>query len=72
MGFLGCPASLQRLVEMSMNGLINVIVNIDDILTHSRNHFEHRGQLEKIFHGLRNAGIKVNLAKCEFRATDSD
>jgi hypothetical protein len=38
MGLLGCPGSFQRLLEMGMYGLVNVIVYIDDILLHSKNH----------------------------------
>ncbi len=57
MGRLGCPASFQRLVEMAMKGLVNMIVYIDDILLHSRNHFDHK-QLEKLFIRLRNVGLK--------------
>jgi hypothetical protein len=49
MGLLGCPASFQRLVEIITNGLINVIVYIDDIQLHSRNHFEQKEQLENLF-----------------------
>jgi hypothetical protein len=66
MGLLQCPASFQRLVEMAMKGLVIVIVYIDDILLHSRNHFEHREQLEKLFYRLR----EVNLSQCEFGATN--
>ena len=36
MGLLGCPASFQRLVELAMQGLVNVIVYIDDLLLHSK------------------------------------
>ena len=61
MGLLGCPASFQRLVEMAMHGLINVIVYIDDILLHSKSHAEHRAQLAKLFNRLRNTNLKVNL-----------
>ena len=68
MGLLGCPASFQRLVEMAMHGLINVIVYIDDILLHSKSHAEHRAQLAKLFNRLRNTNLKVNLKKCEFGA----
>ena len=68
MGLLGCPASFQRLVELAMAGLINVIVYIDDILLHSNSHAEHRDQLSKLFNRLRNANLKVNLKKCEFGA----
>ena len=49
MGLLGCQASFQRLVEMAMHGLINVIVYIGDILLHSKFHAEHRAQLAKLF-----------------------
>jgi hypothetical protein len=33
---------------MAKKGLVNVIVYIDDLLLHSRNHFEPREQLEKL------------------------
>ena len=68
MGLLGCPASFQRLVELAMKGLVNVIVYIDDLLLHSKTHDEHRQQLASLFNRLRNANLKVNLKKCEFGA----
>ncbi len=69
MGLLECPTSFQRLVEMAINGLINVIEYIDgisliqDIIlgTDSKREISIR---------LRNAELEVNLAKCEFRATN--
>ena len=66
MGLLGCPASFQRLVELAMRGLANVIVYIDDLILHSKSHAEHQDQLEKLFCRLRNTGLKANLAKYEF------
>jgi hypothetical protein len=69
-GLLGCLALFQRLVEMAIKGLVNIIVYIDDILLHSRTHFDHKQQLEKLFNILRNANLKVNLLKCEFGATN--
>jgi hypothetical protein len=47
MGLLGCPASFQRLVEMAMKGLVNMTMYIDDILLHSKTHFDHKQQLAK-------------------------
>jgi hypothetical protein len=70
MGLLGCPASFQRLIGMAMNGIINVSVYIHDTLLYSRNYFKHTEQLEKLFDKLRNAGLMVNLAKCDFGATN--
>ena len=36
MGLVGCPASFQHLVEMAMQGLVNLIVSIDVTLLHSK------------------------------------
>jgi hypothetical protein len=59
-----------KLVKMAMSGLINVIVYIDDILLDSRNLLELKEQFNKFFNRLRNAGLKVNLSKCEFGDTN--
>ena len=53
-----------------MKGLINVIVYIDDLLLHSKSHADHKEQLEQLFNRLRSAGLKVNLSKCEFGASN--
>ena len=44
MGLLGCPAYFQRLVELAMKGVVNVIVYKDELLLHSKSHNEHRQQ----------------------------
>ncbi len=69
MGLLECPASFQRLVELAMAGLMNIILYIDDLLVHSRSHTEHLQQLDHLFNRLRNVGLKAKLPKCEFGAT---
>ena len=68
MGLLGLSASFQRLVELGMKGLVNVIVYIDDLLLHSKTQEEHRKQLAELFTRLRHANLKENLKKCEFGA----
>ena len=70
MSLLGCPASFQRLVELAIKGLINIIVYIDDLLLHSKNHFKHREQMENLFNRLSLAGLKVNLPKCKLWAAN--
>jgi hypothetical protein len=64
-GTFRMPSLVPKTNGMVMNGLINVIVYTNDILLYSKNHFEHREQLEKLLNRLRNAGPKVILAKCE-------
>jgi len=42
MGLRGAVSSFQRMVELTMKGVMNLIVYIDDLLAHSKNHQEHR------------------------------
>ena len=66
MGLKSCPAGFQRLVELAMRGLENVIVYIDDLILHSHDHTTHRKELLQLFERLRKTGLKVNLRKCHF------
>ena len=49
MGLLGCPATFQRLVEAIVDKIRNVIVYIDDLIVHSKDHLEHLQILEALF-----------------------
>ena len=66
MGLKSCPAGFQKLVELAMQGLKNVIVYIDDLILHSNNHETHRQELQQLFDRLRKTGLKVYLKKCHF------
>ena len=66
MGLRGAVSSFQRMVELTMKDIINLIVYIDDLLAHSKNHAEHLQLLQTIFNRLRATGLKVNLKKCHF------
>ncbi len=66
MGLLGCPASFQRLMEMVLRNINNVLVYIDDVLLHTATHEEHLKVLETVFERLHKNHIKVNLDKCVF------
>jgi hypothetical protein len=66
MGLLGCPSSFQRLVEIVVKGIHNVIVYIDDLIVHSKTHEQHLRQLDELFNRLRQHDLKVNLKKCIF------
>jgi transposase InsO family protein len=66
MGLRGAVSSFQRMVELTMKGVHNLIVYIDDLLAHSKNHEEHRQLLQTVFNRLRHTGLKANLTKCHF------
>jgi hypothetical protein len=57
------------MMELTMSGVNNVIVYIDDLLAHTSNHEDQIKTLQLIFNRLRNNNIKLNPEKCEFGAT---
>ncbi len=66
MGLLGYPASFQQLMEGILRNISNVIVYIDDILVHTKNHEEHLKVLEQVLQRLHSHDLNINLDKCFF------
>lgn len=71
MGLTGCPSSFSRLIEIAMRGLGNVAGYVDDLLVYSMNHSQHLTHLRAVLMRLRDHGLKLNLKKCEFGATET-
>ena len=42
---------------------------LDDILIYSDNELEHEHHVKKVLERLRNAGLQIDLKKCEFHVT---
>ena len=70
MGLLGAPGSFQRLMEIVIYNLKNVLAYIDDLLLHTKTHDQHLEILEQLFDRLRQHGLKINLPKCFFGAVE--
>jgi len=70
MGLLGCPTSFQRMMKKFMRGTPNIIVYINDILIHSKNHEDHLVYLEKVLQQLEENHMKLNIEKCFFGNTE--
>ena len=70
MGLLGAPGSFQRLMEIVIHNLKNVLAYIDDLLLHTKDHKQHLEILKQLFARLRKHGLKINLPKSFFGATD--
>ena len=66
MGLLGAPGSFQRLMEIVIHNLKNVIAYIDDLLVHTKDHNQHLEILDELFTRLRKHGLKLNLPKSHF------
>jgi hypothetical protein len=54
------------MMEKFMGNIPNVIVYIDDLLIHSKNHEDHLIYLEKVFQRLKENHKKLNIEKCFF------
>jgi hypothetical protein len=66
MGFLGCPASFQKLMEGVLHDIPNVLVYIDDLLVHTDTHQKHLSVLNKVLARLHKNPFIINLEKCIF------
>ena len=70
---LKCAAqSFQRLMDTVCRELKFVFVYLDDILVASKSEKEHHTHLLQLFNRLRQFGLVVNAAKCEFGLTEID
>ena len=70
MGLLGAPGSFQRLMEIVIHNLTNILAYIDDLLVHTKDHNKHLEILEQLFIRLRKHGLKINLPKSFFGAVE--
>jgi hypothetical protein len=57
-------------MELTIKGLDNIIVYIDDLLVHNSEHNQHRLSLQLLFDRLRTPNLKLNLDKCNFGSTN--
>jgi hypothetical protein len=70
MGLLGVPGSFQRLMEIVIHNLTNILAYINDLLVHTKDHNKHLEILEQLFIRLRKHGLKINLQKSFFEAVE--
>ena len=71
-GLASAPSNFQRMMELCMIGLKNVIVYFDDLLVHTKTHLDQRILLEKVFARLRKSNLKLNPLKCHFGTQNVD
>lgn len=69
MGLQGAPASFSRLTALVFRGVSNVITYIDDLMTHTKDHYHQMEVLQQCFDRMRSFNMKFNIKKCVFGAT---
>lgn len=65
-GLCNAPQTFQRFIDLHFRDLPFVFGYIDDFFIASENEDEHRIHLRIFFERLRQAGLRINIAKCEF------
>ena len=65
-GLRNAPATFQRLMDQVTDGLTHCVVYIDGIIIYDTTWAEHLVNVEALFARLQEAGLVVNLEKCEF------
>ncbi len=71
MGLASAPSAFQRLVEQVVKGIPRVVVYINDLIIHSRDHKEHLETLDAVFTRLAAHNLHVNLKKCVFASNET-
>ena len=71
-GLKNAAQAFQRLMDTVCRGLDSAFVYIDDILVASRDRTEHKLHLHQLFDRLREHGLVINVAKCQFGCTTID
>jgi hypothetical protein len=65
-GLIGAPRSFQKLLEIIIHQLTNILAHIDDLLVHTKDHKQQLKILNQLFIRLRQHGLKINLPKSMF------
>ena len=72
MGLQNSGQSFQKLVDSVLKNIPNIFIYLDDILVFNKSKKEHLETLEQVFKKLSEAGLSINLGKCEFGVKQLD
>ena len=66
-GISSAPELFQRRMNKILEGLPGVVCLIDDVLVAAKDEIEHNARLAATLERLKQAGVTLNAAKCEFK-----
>lgn len=64
-GIASAPEHFQRRMSVILNGLPGVVCHMDDILIWGKDQQEHNSRLHTVLNKLQEAGVTLNMEKCE-------
>jgi hypothetical protein len=67
-GLCNAPATFQRLMELTLQGLqwTKCLIYLDDVVVFSATHEEHIQRLKEVLERLKTSGLKLSPEKCHF------
>jgi hypothetical protein len=65
-GLIGATGSFQKLMEIVIHQLKNILAHIDDLLVHTKDHEQQLKILDQLYIRLRKHGLTINLPKSMF------
>lgn len=70
-GMTGAPSSFQHYINHTLFDLLDKFVTayLDDVLVYSKTRKEHRSHVREVVTRLMNAGLTIDIRKCEFNVT---
>ncbi len=70
-GMTGAPSSFQHYINSTLFDLLDKFVTayLDDVLIYSKSRKEHRGHVREVLKRLADAGLTIDIRKCEFNVT---
>jgi hypothetical protein len=72
-GLCNAPASFQNYINHTLHDLLDRICTayLDDVLVFSKTKHEHRGHVREVVQRLHEAGLQIDIGKCEFEVTST-
>src|SRR5690606_34504017 len=70
-GLCNAPASFQHYINHTLHDLLDrtCTAYLDDVLVFSKDRRQHRQHVNQVVRRLRDAGLQIDIDKCEFEVT---
>jgi hypothetical protein len=67
-GLSGAPSSFQTFINDVLRPYLNIfcLAYLDDVIVYSNSLIEHKKHVHAVVTALRNAGLQLDITKCEF------
>jgi hypothetical protein len=72
-GLCNAPASFQYYIDHTLHDLLDrtCTAYLDDVQVYSANQKDHRKHVREVVQRLIDAGLQINIQKCEFETTET-